>query len=310
MTTEEKLKWQLEVCGIDKYHKKGFTGKGITVLCPEDGDHAKEAMRVLGQVAPDAFVIYSSVIEKSKGGKMIEYNWQIDGRTYSFDDVMEIFKPDIISCSLRDSTHSTDRDNIVKPYIDKGELIIVTCAGNEGASDGVQTRYKSGLTIGSVQFYNNKKTDIRHTSYSGRTKNSLDIDYVGFMWDWNGTSAATPFVAGQIALFMSRYGKVSQTEFQKIIKPYCKDLGEENKDWIYGDGLIVLPDEDDIVLRGEKDMFKDVEDTRWSKNDIEWAVDIGIVEGFEDNTFRPAEAITREQACVIIRRLYNSIKKD
>lgn len=252
MTNKEKIQWQKEICGIDKYHAQGCTGKGITVLCHEDGEHGKRSMEVLRQVAPDVSVIYANVTEKTKGGKLVQFDWKINGKTYSFDEVMKNFKPDIISCSLRDSTKLTERNDIVKPYIDSGDLIIATCAGNEGEKGGVQTRYDCGLTIGACEFYRGNKNDIRIASYSGRTKDALDIDYVGFMCDWDGTSAATPFVAGQIALFMSRFGKVSQSEFQKLIKPYCTDLGDKNKDWIYGDGLIVLPDK--IKKTEEKEM--------------------------------------------------------
>lgn len=251
MTQKEKLQWQREICEIDKYHAQGYAGKGITVLCHEDGEHGRRSMEVLKQVAPDVSVIYSNVTEKTKGGKLVQFDWKIDGKTYTFDEVMQKFKPDIISCSLRDSTKLVERNNIVKPYIDSGELILVTSAGNEGEKGGVQTRYDCGLTIGACEFYRGNKKDIRIASYSGRTKDALDIDYVGFMGDWDGTSAATPFVAGQIALFMSKFGKVSQTEFQNLIKPYCKDLGDIGTDWVYGNGLIVLPDNIERIEKTE-----------------------------------------------------------
>ena len=131
------------------------------------------------------------------------------------------------------------------------------------------------------------------------------------MWDWSGTSAATPFVAGQIALFMSRFGKISQKDFQTVIKKHCKDLGEPEKDWIYGDGLIILPEHIDtsLIEKGEeKEMFKDIENNRWSKKDIEDAVEIGLVTGFEDGTFRPEEHVTREQMCAVLMRAINYIK--
>lgn len=308
MTQKEKIQWQKEICGIDKYHAQGCTGKGITVLCHEDGEHGRRSMEVLRQVAPDVSVIYANVTEKTKGSKLVRFDWKINGVKYSFDEVMQKFKPDIISCSLRDSTKSTERNNIVKPYIDSGDLIIVTSAGNEGEKGGVQTRYDYGLTIGACEFYKGNKNDIRITNYSGRTKNSLDIDYVGFMGDWDGTSAATPFVAGQIALFINKFGKVSQKEFQKLIKPYCIDLGDKNKDWMYGDGLIVLPDNENLVE--EINMFKDVDTSRWSYEDIEWASKNNIIKGFEDGTFRPIEFVTREQLCAVLRRMNNLNKGD
>lgn len=305
MDGETNRKWQLEVTGVKKYHDMGYTGKGITVLCHENGEHGGKAMQVLQTIAPNVKVIFASVNQKISGGKLLAYDWTIDGVKYSFEEVMEKFKPDIISNSTKSSTYCPERDEKVQPYIDNGDVIICTSAGNEGP-DGAEPMYHNGLVIGACQFFN-KKDDIRYASYSGRTKGELSIDYVGFMWDWSGTSAATPFVAGQIALFMERFGKISQADFQKIIKPYCRDLGDEGKDWIYGDGLIVLPDE---IEREEEDMFTDVDNNRWSKADIDWCSKNGIMDGFPNGKFYPEMDLTREQGAALMHRLYQLIEKN
>ena len=88
MTQKEKLQWQKEICGIDKYHAQGYTGKGIAVLCHEDGEHGRRSMEVLRQVAPDVSVVYANVTEKTKGGKLARFDWKINGKTYTFDEVM------------------------------------------------------------------------------------------------------------------------------------------------------------------------------------------------------------------------------
>ena len=118
------------------------------------------------------------------------------------------------------------------------------------------------------------------------------------MWDWGGTSAATPFVAGQIALFMERFGKVSQAEFQRLIRPSCMDLGNEGKDWIYGDGLIVLPDKIDDY---NPYTFTDITG-HYAEDAIVWGSDVGLVNGFPDNTFRPDQPVTRGQLLLILQR--------
>ena len=305
MDGETNRKWQLEVTGVKKYHDLGYTGKGITVLCHENSEHGGKAMQLLKQIAPGVNVIFASVSQQISGGKLKSYKWTIDGETYEFEEVMERFKPDIISNSTKSPTYCPERDERVQPYIDNGQLIICTSAGNEG-DRGAEPMYNNALVIGACQFFN-KKDDIRCAPYSGRTKDELKVSYVGFMWDWGGTSAATPFVAGQIALFMERFGKVSQAEFQKLIKPYCMDLGDKEKDWIYGDGLIVLPDEVSIA---KKTTFKDIEDNRWSKPFIEKAVEMGIVKGFEDGTFRPEEPMTREQVIAVVVRAIEGVNNE
>lgn len=297
MDSEINKKWQLEVCGINKYHAQGYKGQNITVLCHEDSEHGKKAMQVLSAIAPGVNIVYARVEQKTSGGKLLKYNWVIDGQEYTFDEVMQKIKPDIISSSLISKVICAEREETIGAYIDSGQLIVVTSAGNEG-DEGAFPMYPNGLVIGACQFYNNK-TNIKYVPYSGRTRDKLDISYVGFMWDWGGTSAAVPFVAGQIALFMSRFGKVSQKKFQRLIKPYCKDLGESDKDWIYGDGLIVLPDID--ILMAQKEAFTDTKG-HFAEEAIKWGKDINIINGFEDGSFRPEEPVTRGQLLAILKR--------
>ena len=153
MEMEENLKWQKEVTGIQRYHNLGYKGKGITVLCHENTTHGRKAMQVLQQVAPDVTIIYGTVSQTTSGTKLKKYNWIIDGITYNFDEVMKKFKPDIISCSLKSDKENKEREAIIQPYIDNGELIMVTCSGNDG-SEGSKAMYHNGLVIGACQFYN------------------------------------------------------------------------------------------------------------------------------------------------------------
>ena len=45
--------------------------------------------------------------------------------------------------------------------------------------------------------------------------------------------------------------------------------------------------------------FSDVDD-EWFATAVNWAANVGVVNGFEDNTFRPNDAITREQLAAIL----------
>ncbi len=46
--------------------------------------------------------------------------------------------------------------------------------------------------------------------------------------------------------------------------------------------------------------FIDVVADSWYAGAINWAISTGVFNGFEDNTFRPAQDITREQLAVVI----------
>lgn len=56
------------------------------------------------------------------------------------------------------------------------------------------------------------------------------------------------------------------------------------------------------VMSAESAGFTDVADNDWYATAVNWAASEGIVNGFEDDTFRPNDAITREQMAAI---LYN-----
>ncbi|WP_165842310.1 S-layer homology domain-containing protein [Paenibacillus xerothermodurans] len=48
--------------------------------------------------------------------------------------------------------------------------------------------------------------------------------------------------------------------------------------------------------------FSDVDSTDWHSTAIQTAVTAGLIEGFEDGTFRPDDSVTREQLAVLISR--------
>lgn len=57
-------------------------------------------------------------------------------------------------------------------------------------------------------------------------------------------------------------------------------------------------------------LFKDYgTGSEWSYSAVKQAVDLGLITGFEDGTFRPTEPMTREQVAVVVMRLYNVLKK-
>ncbi len=54
-------------------------------------------------------------------------------------------------------------------------------------------------------------------------------------------------------------------------------------------------------------MFKDIEN-HWAKDDILAAVDAGIVNGYEDGTFKPDKPVTRAEAAAMIMRTLKAMK--
>ena len=135
-----------------------------------------------------------------------------------------------------------------------------------------------------------------------------------------GTSFSTPIFTALSArvqqLCLEKTGrKLSQKELYKFWKFHCDDEGLATNE--VGNGVISLPDPetinfydyfDKIVVmpkpEEEDEMdFKDVDKKDWFYKAIEFVSDNGIMNGYEDGTFKPNEPITRAEVATIIQRL-------
>lgn len=56
--------------------------------------------------------------------------------------------------------------------------------------------------------------------------------------------------------------------------------------------------------------FTDLEQDAWYEDAVFWAAHNGIVDGYEDGSFRPDRKISREEMCVILDRLLTMLKKN
>lgn len=56
--------------------------------------------------------------------------------------------------------------------------------------------------------------------------------------------------------------------------------------------------------------FTDLEQDAWYEEAVFWAAHNGIVDGYEDGSFRPDQKISREEMCVILDRLLTLLKKN
>ncbi|MDQ2087273.1 S-layer homology domain-containing protein [Herbivorax sp. ANBcel31] len=111
--------------------------------------------------------------------------------------------------------------------------------------------------------------------------------------------------------------------FQDIEGHWCSDVIEKfvEKNWIlgYDDGLF-RPDK--LVTRAEftamvvnifKETVEEVEDLNfsdvkkddWFYDSIAYALSEGLVQGFDDRTFRPTENMSRQDAAVIVAKLFD-----
>lgn len=49
---------------------------------------------------------------------------------------------------------------------------------------------------------------------------------------------------------------------------------------------------------------------RWSEADIRWCIEHGLMEGYPDGSWKPTQAVTREELAVVLRRFHRMMEDD
>jgi len=307
---EKDYKRQVEFLNIKKYHDLEFKGKGITILNAEGaGDHREMTSKVIRDFAPEANLLESIVSVRTSGNKVIEAYIIINGEKIDFKTAIDKYKIKIVTRSYAGSSADAYL-NYLKDIQNRKGVIFLCSAGNDGAEGvtGIWAKNNTAISVGAVYLTGNY--EIKLYSYSAIGN---ELDFVSFLARGQGTSAASPALAAQIALLLQRYGDFTQEECVEILKSLCIDLGDKGRDTSYGWGLPMLPLTENLEilekLRGKKMAdFKDIEKERWSKTAIDRCVNEGLLVGFEDGTFRPTEFVTREQFATILSRILDKLK--
>jgi len=198
-------------------------------------------------LAPDATILPVRVLDEDGSG------WASDvalGIVYAVDE-----GADVINLSLGSDEPSRAERAAIR-YARNHEVLVVAAAGNSGDRTGFPAAYPYAVAVAATG------ADGRATSYSnvGATELaapggdlSADIDGNGFgdgilqetfvdgewgYWFFQGTSMATPHVAGAAALLIGQ--GMSPLEAREALADTAADYGKEGKDARYGYGIIDL----------------------------------------------------------------------
>lgn len=291
---EQQRKNHFGYCNIDKYHAAGYKGKGINFLnleaYPGTDNHGAKVCKVYSEAAPEAKV-FSGVLTGAMTGKEINsYGLTVGGKLYDFETFVVENNIKVMNSSKTGGSEVVSQ--FIKKYILEKHGVIFTAAAGNSYGDVTCPYKNSAIVVGAVKYDNGEPV---HEGYSGK---GPEVCFTTFAHLYNGTSFAAPFLLAQITLLLNKYGDFNQTECVEVLKTSCKGQGKSRDDK-YGWGVPVLP---------LTDKFKDVEETRWSKNFIKICVDEGLLTGYEDGTFKPASPITREEVAVILVRLLDKIE--
>jgi len=166
----------------------------------------------------------------------------------------------VINMSLGGSQGSTTLQNAIKYAYNKG-VVIVCASGNDGRSTvSYPAAYTQCIAVGATRFdgkrtsYSNYGSALDIVAPGGDT--SVDQNHDGYgdgilqqtfpqgnpnsfgYYFFQGTSMATPHVAGVAALVLSAHPNYTNEQVRTALQSTAKDLGTAGWDQYYGYGLV------------------------------------------------------------------------
>lgn len=338
---------EFKISGILNWHKKGYTGKGVRIANIEkcnidawylkdmvndpfsnakqekENSHGNQTLNMISQVSPDA-----KFYTLPRGGRYT--NDKAEG------NLIDKTIPFIISeniCLVNASFGGVNNKPLNEAILkaQKHGATFICSAGNSG-DKGTSPYARSGvwISVGAVSLTN--QNEVKLATYS-----SIDehVDFVQFgglyvndiknkdrVMYCTGTSFSSPLLLGMLALvqqfFLEKTNKtLNQEQIYRFIIDNSIDLGEKGKDDMFGHGLFILPNPEDIIIKdyvnvsdnniGDDIMdFKDVDKNRWSAKNIDLVSDLGLMNGYPDGTFKPAQPVTREEIATVLANLVNN----
>lgn len=265
--------WGIESTNIPVAWNSGFTGKGVKVAVIDSGISQHEDLVVAGGVSTVGYTTsYSDdqghgthvagiigARNNSFGVKGVAYETELYA-VKAFDNKGEAFMSDLVeavnwsiendmdiinfSAGTQDSSRALL--TVMNKAYDSG-LLIVAAAGNDGAPDGLDdsvdfpARYASVIGVGAVD-----RNFTRATFSSTGPAVEVSAPGVGILSTYlnnqyaylSGTSMATPYVTGELALLKQAYPHLTNEELRMVLIEHTRDLGRAGRDPYFGYGFI------------------------------------------------------------------------
>lgn len=148
----------------------------------------------------------------------------------------------IINLSLGGSAYSWTLKQAVKYAHDLG-CVIVAATGNNNSSVSYPARYPEVSAVAATDSYDQRTSFSNYGPEVDVAAPGVSIGSTywreGSTYEWlNGTSQASPHVAGLAALIWSVNSDLNNTQVESIIKQTADDLGAAGRDPYYGFGRI------------------------------------------------------------------------
>lgn len=245
--------------GIDKTHPDlstavagGISEVSYTTSYEDDNGHGTHVSGIIGArqngtgivgIAPDISIYAVKAMDSSGSGYISD---TIAGIDWSIQNHM-----DIINMSLGSASSSTALQNACDTAYADG-ILLVAAAGNTGTTNvknntdtiNYPAKYNSVIAVGATDSSN------KRASFSSTGKElevvapgvNIVSDYLsGQTVTMSGTSMATPYVSGNLALLKQANPNYTNVKLRSLLDTNVIDLGTAGKDNLYGYGLIKAP---------------------------------------------------------------------
>lgn len=221
-----------------------------TASYADDNGHGTHIAGIIGAknnsigvvgVAPDSMLYALKVLDKDGNGYLTDIIAALDWSVTN--------KMDILNLSLGSLESSPALEYSINKAYNSG-ILIVAAGGNEGRWDGkgdtvaYPAKYTSVIGVSAV----NKLKDRAPFSATGKTiefaapgvsilSTYLNNSYARF----SGTSQATGFVTGNLAILKEVFPTLSNSSLREQLKRNSLDLGLPGHDTWFGNGLVQSP---------------------------------------------------------------------
>ena len=253
----------------------GFNAINNTTNANDDNGHGTHVAGISGAardgtgmfgVAYNAFLLPIKVLDSSGSGSWdtvargIQY--AVDQRQLYLPTTNAKYAPFVINLSLGGSSTPTTVATSLRNAVSAG-MVVAAAAGNDGGANPIYpARYAKEtwangqiIAVGAVDANNviasfsNRAGDTMayylvapgvsiYSTYT--TLNRKTQKYVAGYATLSGTSMATPYVTGAVALIKSGWSYLDAPTIANILFTSAKDLGAVGTDAIYGRGLLDL----------------------------------------------------------------------
>lgn len=265
--------WGIEATDAEAAWDLGYTGQGVKIAVIDTGIAAHSDLEIAGGVsyvtytksysddnghgthvagiisaedndfgtvgiAPDASIYAVKVLDEYGNGDLSNV---IQGIDWAITNDM-----DIINMSLG-TYQDIESFEVILNQAYKAGILIVAAAGNDGSSSGsgdtvdYPARYDSVIAVAATDSSNNR-AEFSSTGPAVEVaapgvyikSTYLDNQYATM----SGTSMATPYVSGDIALLMEANPSLTPVQIRQLLQEKVIDLSVLGRDSLYGYGLI------------------------------------------------------------------------